>query len=657
MNPREEIEQLTKQLERHNYLYYVMDSPEIADYEYDQMLRRLETLEAEHPELASPLSPTRRVGGAALPQFEKVEHAVPLESLQDVFSMEELAEFDQRVRDSLPQVEYTVEPKVDGLSVALEYVDGKFVRGATRGDGLVGEDVTENLKTIRSIPMTLEDAPQRLIVRGEVFMPKSVFEALNAKREEEGENLFANPRNAAAGSLRQLDPKIAAQRQLDILVFNLQLADGITFTSHSETLDYLREKRFKVIPYTCCQTEKEVETAVRAVDEGRYGLNYDIDGAVVKVNDLSQRQTLGSTAKFPRWAAAYKYPPEIKETVVEEILVQVGRTGVLTPKAVVRPVRLAGTTVTNATLHNQDFITAKDVRIGDTVRIRKAGEIIPEILEVVKEKRPADAVPYLLPESCPVCGSPVERDEDGAAIRCTGAECPAQLVRTISHFVSRDAMDIDGLGSAIVEQLIQQGMVHSPADLYYLDPEQVEAMDRMGKQSTANLMAAIEKSKENDLSRLLFAFGIRQVGAKAGKVLASTFGSLERLMEADEAALTEVRDIGAITAESIVRWFANPQSRHMIERLREAGVNFTSKAVVVDQRFSGMTFVLTGALTLFTRDAATEKIESFGGKASSSVSKKTTYVVAGENAGSKLRKANELGIPVLTEEEFLKMLE
>ena len=657
MNPREEIEQLTKQLERHNYLYYVMDSPEIADYEYDQMLRRLETLEAEHPELASPLSPTRRVGGAALPQFEKVEHAVPLESLQDVFSMEELAEFDQRVRESLSQVEYTVEPKVDGLSVALEYVDGKFVRGATRGDGLVGEDVTENLKTIRSIPMTLEDAPHRLIVRGEVFMPKSVFEALNAKREEEGENLFANPRNAAAGSLRQLDPKIAAQRQLDILVFNLQLADGITFTSHSETLDYLREKRFKVIPYTCCQTEKEVETAVRAVDEGRYGLNYDIDGAVVKVNDLSQRQTLGSTAKFPRWAAAYKYPPEIKETVVEEILVQVGRTGVLTPKAVVRPVRLAGTTVTNATLHNQDFITAKDVRIGDTVRIRKAGEIIPEILEVVKEKRPADAVPYLLPESCPVCGSPVERDEDGAAIRCTGAECPAQLVRTISHFVSRDAMDIDGLGSAIVEQLIQQGMVHSPADLYYLDPEQVEAMDRMGKQSTANLMAAIEKSKENDLSRLLFAFGIRQVGAKAGKVLASTFGSLDRLMEADEAALTEVRDIGAITAESIVRWFANPQSRHMIERLREAGVNFTSKAVVVDQRFSGMTFVLTGALTLFTRDAATEKIESFGGKASGSVSKKTTYVVAGENAGSKLRKANELGIPVLTEEEFLKMLE
>lgn len=657
MNPREEIEQLTKQLERHNYLYYVMDSPEIADYEYDQMLRRLETLEAEHPELASPLSPTRRVGGAALPQFEKVEHAMPLESLQDVFSMEELAEFDQRVRESLPQVEYTVEPKVDGLSVALEYVDGKFVRGATRGDGLVGEDVTENLKTIRSIPMTLENAPHRLIVRGEVFMPKSVFEALNAKREEEGENLFANPRNAAAGSLRQLDPKIAAQRQLDILVFNLQLAEGVAFTSHSETLDYLREKRFKVIPYTCCQTEDAVEAAVRAVDEGRYGLNYDIDGAVVKVNDLYQRQMLGSTAKFPRWAAAYKYPPEIKETVVEEILVQVGRTGVLTPKAVVRPVRLAGTTVTNATLHNQDFITAKDVRIGDTVRIRKAGEIIPEILEVVKEKRPADAVPYLLPESCPVCGSPVERDEDGAAIRCTGAECPAQLVRNISHFVSRDAMDIDGLGSAIVEQLIQQGMVHSPADLYYLDPERVEAMDRMGKQSTANLMAAIEKSKDNDLSRLLFAFGIRQVGAKAGKVLASTFGSLDRLMEADEAALTEVRDIGAITAESIVRWFANPQSRHMIERLREAGVNFTSKAVVVDQRFAGMTFVLTGALTLFTRDAATEKIESFGGKASGSVSKKTTYVVAGENAGSKLRKANELGIPVLTEEEFLKMIE
>ena len=657
MNPKEEIAQLTKQLEHHNYLYYVMDSPEIADYEYDRMLRRLEELEAEHPELASPLSPTRRVGGAALPQFEKVEHAVPLESLQDVFSMEELEDFDARVRESMTQVEYTVEPKVDGLSVALEYVDGKFVRGATRGDGQVGEDVTENLKTIRSIPMTLENAPHRLIVRGEVFMPKSVFEALNAKREEEGENLFANPRNAAAGSLRQLDPKIAAERQLDILVFNLQLAEGVTFTSHSETLDYLREKRFKVISYTLCNTVEAVEDAVRAVDEGRYGLNYDIDGAVVKVNDLSQRQTLGSTAKFPRWAAAYKYPPEIKETVVEDIVVQVGRTGVLTPKAVVSPVRLAGTTVTNATLHNQDFITSKDVRIGDTVRIRKAGEIIPEILEVVKEKRPDNTEPYLLPEKCPVCGSPVERDEDGAALRCTGAECPAQLIRNISHFVSRDAMDIDGLGSAIVEQLIQQGMVRSPADLYYLDPEQVEAMDRMGKQSTANLMAAIEKSKENDLSRLLFAFGIRQVGAKAGKVLAATFGSLDRLMEADEAALTEVRDIGAITAESIVRWFANPQSRHMIERLREAGVNFESKAVVVDQRFAGMTFVLTGALTLFTRDAATEKIESFGGKASGSVSKKTTYVVAGENAGSKLRKANELGIPVLTEEEFLKMIQ
>lgn len=657
MNPKEEIAQLTKELEHHNYLYYVMDSPEIADYEYDRMLRRLEELEAEHPELASPLSPTRRVGGAALPQFEKVEHAVPLESLQDVFSMEELEEFDARVRESLTQVEYTVEPKVDGLSVALEYVDGQFVRGATRGDGTVGEDVTENLKTIRSIPMTLENAPHRLIVRGEVFMPKSVFEALNAKREEEGENLFANPRNAAAGSLRQLDPKIAAERQLDILVFNLQLAEGVTFTSHSETLDYLREKRFKVISYTLCNTVEAVEDAVRAVDEGRYGLNYDIDGAVVKVNDLSQRQTLGSTAKFPRWAAAYKYPPEIKETVVEDIVVQVGRTGVLTPKAVVSPVRLAGTTVTNATLHNQDFISSKDVRIGDTVRIRKAGEIIPEILEVVKEKRPDSTEPYLLPEKCPVCGSPVERDEDGAALRCTGAECPAQLIRNISHFVSRDAMDIDGLGSAIVEQLIQQGMVRSPADLYYLDPEQVEAMDRMGKQSTANLMAAIEKSKENDLSRLLFAFGIRQVGAKAGKVLAATFGSLDRLMEADEAALTEVRDIGAITAESIVRWFANPQSRHMIERLREAGVNFESKAVVVDQRFAGMTFVLTGALTLFTRDAATEKIESFGGKASGSVSKKTTYVVAGENAGSKLRKANDLGIPVLTEEEFLQMIQ
>ncbi len=657
MEVKQRMEELTRELERHNHLYYVLDRPEIADYEYDAMLRELENLEAAHPELASPLSPTRRVGGEPLSQFEKVTHAVPLESLQDVFSQEELRDFDARIRESVAEPVYTVEPKVDGLSVALEYRDGSFVRGATRGDGLVGEDVTENLKTIRSIPMTLENAPSRLIVRGEVFMPRAVFERLNEKREERGEPLFANPRNAAAGSLRQLDPKIAAERQLDILIFNLQLAEGITFETHSETLDYLRTLRFKVIPYALCRDMEQAERQIRQIDEGRYDLAYDIDGAVMKLNDLAERRRLGSTAKFPRWAVAYKYPPEIKSTVVEDIVVQVGRTGVLTPKAVVAPVRLAGTTVTNATLHNQDFITEKDVRIGDTVRIRKAGEIIPEILEVEFSKRPADAMPYRLPSVCPVCGAPVRRDEDGAAVRCTGAECPAQLARNLTHFVSREAMDIDGLGSAIVEQLIAAGLLRSPADLYYLEREEVEKLDRMGKQSTENLLNAIEASKENDLSRLINAFGIRQVGTKAAKVLARTFGSLDALMNASLEDLTAVPDIGGITAENVVSWFAEEQSRDMIQRLRQAGVNFESHDQVQDTRFAGKTFVLTGALSLFTRDEATAKIEAFGGKAASSVSKKTTYVVAGENAGSKLKKANELGIPVLSEQDFLDMLQ
>ena len=657
MEVKQRMEELTRELERHNHLYYVLDRPEIADYEYDAMLRELENLEAAHPELASPLSPTRRVGGEPLSQFEKVTHAVPLESLQDVFSREELRDFDARIRETVPEPVYTVEPKVDGLSVALEYRDGIFVRGATRGDGLVGEDVTENLKTIRSIPMTLENAPSRLIVRGEVFMPRAVFERLNEKREERGEALFANPRNAAAGSLRQLDPKIAAERQLDILIFNLQLAEGIDFETHSETLDYLRTLRFKVIPYALCRDMEQAERQILQIDEGRYDLAYDIDGAVMKLDDLAERRHLGSTAKFPRWAAAYKYPPEIKSTVVEDIVVQVGRTGVLTPKAAVAPVRLAGTTVTNATLHNQDFITEKDVRIGDTVRIRKAGEIIPEILEVEFSKRPADAVPYRLPSVCPVCGAPVRRDEDGAAVRCTGAECPAQLVRNLTHFVSREAMDIDGLGSAIVEQLIAAGLLHSPADLYYLEREEVEKLDRMGKQSTENLLNAIEASKKNDLSRLINAFGIRQVGTKAAKVLARTFGSLDALMNASLEDLTAIPDIGGITAENVVLWFAEEQSQDMIRRLRQAGVNFDSHEQVQDTRFAGKTFVLTGALSLFTRDEATAKIEAFGGKAASSVSKKTTYVVAGENAGSKLKKANDLGIPVLSEQEFLEMLQ
>ena len=544
-----------------------------------------------------------------------------------------------------------------GLSVALEYRDGVFVRGATRGDGRIGEDVTENLKTIRSIPLRIDDAPSRLIVRGEVFMPRVVFEKLNAAREEAGRSLFANPRNAAAGSLRQLDPSIAAERRLDILIFNLQLAEGIEFQTHAQTLDYLKQRHFKVIPYQLCATAAEATEEIRRIGQERYGYSFDIDGAVVKLNNLADRALLGSTAKFPRWACAYKYPPEIRETVLEDIVVQVGRTGVLTPKAVVRPVRLAGTTVTNATLHNQDFITEKDIRIGDTVKIRKAGEIIPEILSVETEKRPAGTSPYRLPSLCPVCGAPVERDPDGAALRCTGAECPAQLSRNIAHFVSRNAMDIDGLGDAIVEQLITMGAVRSPADIYFLTLDELKSLWKSGSKAAQKLLAAIEGSKNNDLSRLIFALGIRQVGEKAAKVLAKTFGSLDALMQATQEELTQIRDIGAVTAENIVSWFASPQSRHLISRLREAGVNFESTAVQDDGRFAGMTFVLTGALSLFTRDEATEKIEAHGGKAAGSVSKKTTYLVAGENAGSKLKKANELGIPVLSEQEFLSMLQ
>ena len=657
MEAKDEIRRLREKLNEANYRYYVLDAPDMADYDYDMALRRLEELEAAHPELITPDSPTRRVGGEAISQFEKVTHQVPLESLQDVFSLDELWDFDARVRETIPAPEYSVEPKVDGLSVALEYENGVFVRGATRGDGRIGEDVTENLRTVRSIPMSLQNAPARLIVRGEVFMPKQVFEALNAKREENGEPLFANPRNAAAGSLRQLDPQIAARRQLDILVFNLQLCEGKTFATHTETLDYLASLRFKVIPYERCTKKEQIAARIEAIDAGRGELRYDIDGAVVKLNDLAGRARMGSTAKFPRWAAAYKYPPEIKQTVLREIVVQVGRTGVLTPKAVVDPVRLAGTTVTNATLHNQDFITERDIRVGDTVRIRKAGEIIPEILGVVPEKRPAGAQPYRLPAVCPVCGAPVERDEDGAALRCTGAECPAQLSRNIAHFVSRDAMDIDGLGSAIVDQLIDAGFVKSPADLYYLSLDQLATLWKKGDKAPKKLLDSITASKSNDLSKLIYALGIRQVGAKTGKVLAREFGTLDALMEADAEALTNVRDVGAITAESIASWFRSEQGRHVVERLRAAGVNFNSLAAPAEHRFDGLTFVLTGTLERFTRAEATERIEELGGKVSGSVSKKTSFVVAGEEAGSKLRKANELGVPVLSEEAFLSMLE
>ena len=657
MNPKERIEELTALLKEAGYRYYVLDDPTMEDYEYDRLLRELEELEAVHPELAAADSPTKRVGGEALSQFEKVTHPVPLMSLQDVFSMEELNDFLEKTISSEKDVAFSVEPKVDGLSVALEYVDGQFVRGATRGDGNVGEDVTENLKTIHAIPMSLENAPPRLIVRGEVFMPKKSFEKLNARQEAEGKPLFANPRNAAAGSLRQLDPKIAAKRGLDIYVFNVQLAEGVEFTSHAQSLEYLKDLKFKVIPHKMLSQIAEIDAEVLSINENREKLICDIDGAVIKVDDLAQRERLGFTAKFPRWAAAYKYPPEIKPTVVEDIVVQVGRTGVLTPKAVVRAVRLAGTTVTNATLHNQDFIRERDIRIGDTVLIRKAGEIIPEILEVDLSKRPEGTQPYYLPERCPVCGAKVEKDEDGAFLRCTGAECPAQLSRNIAHFVSRDAMDIDGLGSAIVESLIEKGLIHSPADIYYLTLEDVKSLWKSGSTAAKKLLAAIEASKQQDVSRLIYALGIRQVGAKTGKVLSSTFGSLDALMAASVEELTEVPDVGGVTAESIHDWFSQEQSRHLVERLRQAGVNFESKRVITDARFAGKTFVLTGALSKFTREEATEKIELLGGKAAGSVSKKTSFVVVGENAGSKERKARELGIPILTEDEFLEMLQ
>ncbi len=657
MEIKKRIEELTKILNDANYRYYVMDDPVMLDFEYDHLLRELEDLEKANPQFALENSPTKRVGGEALSKFEKHTHPVPLMSLQDVFSTEELLEFLNKTLESYPDTKFSVEPKVDGLSVALEYENGIFVRGATRGDGTVGEDVTENLKTIRSIPMTLEGAPARLIVRGEVFMPKKSFALLNEQQERDGKPLFANPRNAAAGSLRQLDPKVAASRMLDIYIFNVQLAEGVEFENHAQSLEFLQKLKFKVIPFATLSNADAIVDHVMSINENRESLTCDIDGAVIKVDDVAQRQKMGTTAKFPKWAVAYKYPPEIKPTVVEDIIVQVGRTGVLTPKAVVRPVRLAGTTVTNATLHNQDFITERDIRIGDTVQIRKAGEIIPEILEVDFSKRPEGTRPYVLPCACPVCGAPTQKDEDGAFTRCTGAECPAQLSRNIAHFVSRDAMDIEGLGSSIVDTLIEKGFIKSPADIYYLTLEQMKSLWQKGDTAAKKLLAAIEESKDRDVSRLIYALGIRQVGAKTGKVLATQFGDLDSLMLASAQELTDVPDVGEVTAKSISDWFSQPQSRHMVERLRDAGVNFESKRTLTDTRFAGMTFVLTGALTQFTRDEATEKIELYGGKVSGSVSKKTTYVVVGENAGSKERKARELEIPILTEEQLLEMMQ
>ena len=657
MGYKEQMKQLRDTLNAHGYRYYVLDDPTISDYEYDHMLRLLEDLEREHPEEITPDSPTQRVGGPALKEFQQVEHAVPLESLQDVFDGDEVKDFLQRVAQTVPNAVYSVEPKVDGLSVALEYRDGIFVRGATRGDGRVGEDVTENLRTIRSIPMTLPEKLPRLIVRGEVYMSRSVFEELNAQREILGQPLMANPRNAAAGSLRQLDPKVAASRKLDIAIFNLQLAEGKSFATHTETINYLASQHFKVIPNHSFGDAEELLGEIDRLNDTRMEFPFDMDGAVIKLDDLTLREKLGSTAKCPKWAIAYKYPPEQKPSELVDIVVQVGRTGVLTPKAVLKPVRLAGTTVTNATLHNQDYITEKDIRIGDTVIVQKAGEIIPEIVEVVKDKRPDGTIPYALPTNCPVCGALVSRDPDGAAVRCTGAECPAQLLRNLTHFASRSAMDIEGLGPAVMGQLVDSGLVSTAADLYDLRAEEIAKLERMGEKSADNAVKAIAKSKENDLWRLIFALGIRQVGEKAAKVLATKFGTLDALAAATVEELTATNDVGPITAAYIRSWMDNPQSQDLMARLQAAGINMECKEKQLDNRFAGMTFVLTGALERFTREEAGEIVEKRGGKAASSVSKKTTYVVAGPGAGSKLRKAQELNIPVLSEEEFLDMLQ
>ena len=656
MDERMKVEQLRNELIEHNYNYYVLDNPTITDFEYDRMLRELENLEAAHPELITPDSPTQRVGGKALDSFQQVTHRVPLQSLQDVFSGEELMEFDRKVRDGADRVEYLVEPKIDGLSVAIEYENGIFVRGATRGDGQVGEDVTENIRTIKSIPMKLEHAPATLIVRGEVYMSRKTFERLNAERELRGEPLFANPRNAAAGSMRQLDPKVAASRSLDMVAFNIQYSDGEAFETDSAGLDWLKTLKFKVVDYRIADSMEKAQSIVTELGDDRERYPFDIDGVVVKLNNLTDRMNLGETAKFPRWAAAYKYPPEQKESVVQDIVVQVGRTGVLTPKAVVAPVRLAGTTVTNATLHNQDFITDRDIRIGDTVIVQKAGEIIPEIVTVVKAKRPEGTKPYEMPKVCPVCGAPVERDQDGAHIRCTGAECPAQLLRNLTHFASRDAMDIEGLGPAVVEALVNAEMVKNPADLYTLDLDAVSKLDRMGKKSAQNLLNAVENSKKNDLSKLLCALGIRQVGQKAAKVLASRFGTMEKLAAAGVEELTAIDDVGAVTAQYLTEWFDSPQSQHLLEGLKAAGVNMESLAEPVDDLLAGKTFVLTGELSSYSRKEAGEKLEALGAKVSGSVSKKTSCVIAGEAAGSKLRKAQELGVLVLDEVQFLALI-
>jgi len=646
------IKELSDILKYHNKKYYIEDSPEIEDFEYDAMLRELEDLEKEFPQFLKEDSPTQTVGGAALRLFSEVTHRVKMESLQDVFDFDELRSFGEKIDTSV--TEFSVEPKIDGLSVSLEYRDGLFFRGSTRGDGLVGEDVTANLMQIKSIPKAIKFEGE-LCVRGEVFMPKESFIKLVKRQELMGEAPAKNPRNAAAGSLRQKNSKITAERELDIFIFNIQYISGKEFNSHIESLDFIKELGFHTLPsYKKCKTIDEVIFEIERIGDSRGGLSFDIDGAVVKADNLSYRETLGSTSKYPKWAVAFKYPPEEKETVLKEIEIAVGRTGALTPTAVFDSITLAGTSVSRATLHNEDFIASKGIGIGDTILVRKAGDIIPEVLSVTKHCENSSV--FKMPRVCPSCGSPVSREEDEAVIRCTNADCPAQLLRHLIHFTSRDAMDIEGLGPAVLEQLLQEGLIHNIVDLYTIDYDKAAKMERSGEKSMENLKTAVENSKQNDLSKLIFAFGIRHIGAKAAALVAEHFGDMTAVLEASVEDFEKIDGFGSIMAHSAYEFFALDSTKEMIEALRNYGLNMKSLKEVVDTRFQGKTFVLTGTLPNLTRSQASEIIESFGGKTSSSVSKKTDYVLAGEEAGSKLDKANKLGVTVISEADFNEMI-
>ncbi len=657
---REKIKELTAFLNHHAHQYYVLDNPTISDYEYDMALRKLRELEEAYPEFRDPASPTVRVGGTVAEGFSEVEHEVPMQSLTDAFSKEEVMEFDERVRAALGEpYGYCVEYKIDGLSVSLEYENGRFVRGSTRGDGKKGEDVTENLKTIRSIPLILKEALPYLEVRGEVFIGKQNFEKLNSQRKAEEQPLFANPRNAAAGSLRQLDSAVCAKRHLDIYIFNIQKVEGKAFHSHQEGLSYLREQGFKVVPdFRVFPSAEEAFERVLEIGREREALSFDIDGAVMKIDDLSQREKLGSTSKCPRWAIAYKFPAETKKTRLTDIVLQVGRTGAMTPNAVLEPVLVAGSTVQRATLHNLDYIREKDIKIGDMVYVRKAGDIIPEITEVAKEERTGAERDFVMPSVCPECGERIERAEGEAVYRCTGSNCPAQLQRNLEHFASRDAMDIEGLGPAVVEQLMEAGLLTSAADLFFLQEEQLMKLDRFGEKSAQNLLKAIDAAKERDLSRLLFALGIRLNGQRSSMLLAKAFGTMERIMQLSVEELTAIHEIGEKTAVNIFEYFQNPYNQELIKKLQEAGVNMThQEAEGGTNKLAGKKFVVTGKFEELSRNELTTLIEQNGGSVSGSVSKNTDFVIAGSDAGSKLTKAEGLGVPVLDLDAFYELLE